>query len=571
MRCSVPTAARYLYSKSSKEALITDYKGGSSLTNSAFSLPSSSSVLFDQFLQSKKLYQCVIENAEVIGQKQLCSRIVSRDSHIWSEFHYSEQDLAWVDSADQSIQTLSDIKSLSPEVDSLVLIGMGGTNLAAKSYACIKRSESSRNLIVLDSTNPDFLAPVFNTATSSSAHYLVSSKSGSTIETIDISRTLYERVPNPTRFTVITDPTSSPIRNWANDNGIEVVSSDPQVPGRFSSLSTLSLLPAKLLGISLQEIYQSYLHHLNLAQTADSEVNRKISNLAAVMTAAAREPTSSLQLTAPISFFPVLQWLEQLVSESLGQSGFGILPTVSITPAHDHGEFTLAANIRTMQLEPVTVYTAELTSISNLVELFLTWQTAVTITGIALGVFPFDQPEVENSKHLLRKKLSSTNSNDSQKSGFPQRRCEGDLEDIVRNFQEMVDELLKQSSQEAYIAILAYVTPTNEHMQALAKLSAKIEHLTQLRTTWSYGPQYLHSTGQFHKGGPQFGRFLILYGNAGQDMEITRRPYTFEQLSLLQAQTDAEFLKRKKGSPLYWIQLSLPILKSIEGLIEAVE
>ena len=532
-------------------------------------------MLFDQFLQSKKLYKCVTDNADVIGQKQLCSRILSRDSQIWSEFHYSasysEQDLAWVDSANQSVQTLSVVKPLSPDVNSLVLIGMGGTNLAAKSYACIKRSESSRSLIVLDSTNPDFLAPVFNAAASSSAHYLVSSKSGSTIETMDISRTLYERNPNSTKFTVITDPSPSPIRSWASDNGIEVVSSDPQVPGRFSSLSALSLLPAKLLGINLEDIYHSYLHHINLAQTADSEVNRKISNLAAVMTAAATDPTSSLQLTAHISFFPVLQWLEQLVSESLGQSGSGILSAVSISPAQDHGEFSLVADIRTMQLEPVTVYTAQLTSISNLVELFLTWQTAVTITGITLGVFPFGQPEVENSKHLLRKKLSSTNSKNSLKSGFPQRKCKGRLEETIQNFPEILNELLKQSSPEAYIAILAYVTPTDEHMQALAELSVKIERLTQLRTTWSYGPQYLHSTGQFHKGGPQFGRFLILFGNAEQDMAIAKRPYTFDHLSLLQAQTDAEFLKRNKGSPLYWIQLNLPILKSIEGLIEAVE
>ncbi|MFC4532780.1 glucose-6-phosphate isomerase [Sphaerisporangium dianthi] len=475
--------------------------------------------------------------------------------------------LGWLNLPVTSRELLPQITALAERVraeglEHVVLAGMGGSSLAPE-VIC---ATFDVPLTVLDTTDPGQVRRALADRLDRTV-VVVSSKSGSTIET-DSHRRIYEQafrdagIDPAGRIVVVTDP-GSPLERAAAEAGYTVVLADPAVGGRYSALSAFGLVPSALAGADVARL----LDQAEEARAAlDGEANPGLA-LGAAIGAAALSGRDKLLLDdslSPINGLP--DWAEQLIAESTGKQGRGVLPVVGIDPTGAADEFVAGID---------TEGDAEVNG--PLGAQFLIWEYATAVAGRLLGVNPFDQPNVAESKESTARILAEAGDGPLP-TGVPSLvdgpvEVYGEIPEHVKDLPGVLTMLLEGIPAQGYLSILSFLdreaafdvpVPEDASFEVITDIwaahdPASLQGLLSIRTdrpvTFGWGPRYLHSTGQYHKGGPQNGVFLQITGAVDNDLEVPGQPYTLGRLELAQALGDLDAL-RKRGRPVVRLHLT---------------
>ena len=459
-------------------------------------------------------------------------RLKLKDSSIWGPEAQAEAAIRmnWIDLPESSRELLPQFDALAAkhrDKSSVILCGMGGSSLGPEVIA----QTFSKKLFVLDSTDPNYVAHALNTDLSKTV-VVVSSKSGSTIETAS-QRALFEGAfkdagLNPIDHMVfVTDP-GSPLDKQVREGGYSVVNADPHVGGRFSVLSPFGLLPAALIGVDVSVLLDNA-SDTKAAFFADSQI---MCDIAYLLTYVADQYVA---YTDQGSGMPGLSdWIEQLVAESTGKNQVGRLPVVA-----DSSQHGLEGNAFTIAFSGA----ADLVVEGDLASQFIVWEWVTALVGAALAIDPFNQPNVTEAKEqtsaLLNewKGLLPTFSGDA---------TEGALEifGAGSNATESLSQLISNIPADGYIAIMAYLDRKDD--AAITELRNILASKSGRPVTFGWGPRFLHSTGQFHKGGQQNGVFLQITGDVKKDIAIPGQIYGFKTLVAAQALGDGKALVSRK-------------------------
>ncbi|UCG25908.1 MAG: bifunctional transaldolase/phosoglucose isomerase [Chloroflexota bacterium] len=513
---------------------------------------------------------------EFCTDRTMC-RIWSHDHTVWqSDEHEIVNRLGWLHIVGAMQEDLDHLSAFSRQVieagfERAVLLGMGGSSLAPELYARtftpwvqLNRPEQPHlELSVLDTTDPDAIRALENDLTLERTLFIVASKSGRTVETISAFKYFYNRLAeigreDPGRqFVAITDP-GTLLVDLAERYGFrEVFLNDPSIGGRYSALSYFGLVPAALIGLDLSLLLDRALGMTVNAHSCNCPL--KGDNLAAQLGVflgdMALDGRDKLTLITSPSVALFGDWVEQLIAESTGKQGRGILPVVNeplATPAvyGDDRFFVhlrLAAddkNDRAIQAladagHPVVIL--HLRDIYDLGGLFFTWEMATAVASHFLSVNPFNQPDVEAAKRLARQLMVESH----QAGRLPPASPSLAFDDMSAG---ALESFLDQVRPGDYVAFQAYV-PSRAGTEAnLQALRVAVRDRYNVATTAGYGPRYLHSTGQFHKGGPANGLFVQLVSRSLSDMAIPavagqpETEGTFGTLKAAQAAADAQVL-----------------------------
>ncbi|SCG64265.1 glucose-6-phosphate isomerase [Micromonospora inositola] len=455
--------------------------------------------------------------------------------------------LGWLDTHLRSRELLPQLAELTAELEDLdhvVLAGMGGSSLAPEVIA----RTLGRPLTVLDSTDPGQVRAALADPLERTV-VVISSKSGSTVETDSHRRVYWQafldagmtEAEAARHFVVVTDP-GSPLAETAAEMGVVTIFADPEVGGRYSALTAFGLVPAALAGAEVTEL-------LDEAEALSGSLGRDRDNpglaLGAALAAAATTGRDKVALVGDGTGIDGLgDWAEQLLAESTGKAGVGILPVVVESP---RAPGTAGPDVLTVSYGgaltagdvPGGGGSPDVAVNGPLGAHFLTWEYAIAIAGVVLGVDPFDQPNVTESKENTARILASAPP--AETPSFVEGAVEvyapaaapGDLAGVLRW-------LLDGLGDDGYLAVLAYLDRQAD--AAVAGLRPLLAEAAGRPVTFGWGPRFLHSTGQYHKGGPQVGSFLQVTGAVTEDLPVPGRPYTFGELQAAQAAGDRQAL-----------------------------
>jgi glucose-6-phosphate isomerase len=416
-----------------------------------------------------------------------------------------------------------------------VLLGMGGSSLAPEVF---RRSwpDQAMRLHVLDSTHPDQVQATIDAIDVEKTIFIVSSKSGGTIETMSHFKRFHELQPDGAHFAAVTDPGTSLAKLGADNGFRRVFENDPDIGGRYSALSYFGLVPAALLGVDLRAV-------LEAAEVALHNCRLKEGNsglwLGIALGELARHGRDKLTFVVdePLSSFGL--WAEQLVAESTGKLGRGILP-IGDEPAVDaksyaqdrvflhiaSGDEENTAHVAALRKAGHPTITVHADGPADLGRIFFYSEFATAVVGWVLEINPFDQPNVQEAKDRTKQVLDSG-------------------EDPPLEPESTPDILFAQARPGDYVCLQAFVDPSPVADVALFELAQRARTETGCVVTTGYGPRYLHSTGQLHKGGPPTGLFLQIVDDTGEELPIPGRPFGFGRLIRAQAAGDYASLKER--------------------------
>jgi glucose-6-phosphate isomerase len=438
----------------------------------------------------------------VASQQELVERIWARDATVWTG---ADEDrwLGWLDEPKRMQERLDDLVAFAKEARSrfstFVLLGMGGSSLAPE---VLKRTFDQKSLHVLDTTHPAMIRHAEEAIDLDRTMFIVSSKSGGTLETLSHFAYFWERTGGAAgeQFVAVTDPGSS-LERLANERGMRVFAGEPTIGGRYSALSPFGIVPAALMGIDIARLLANA---ERMADASRGDANPGL-QLGLQLGEAWREGRDKVAINPNPGAFGL--WAEQLVAESTGKQGKGLVPAPDESP---EGPDRQAAAV-------------EIADPYSLGGEFFRWEFAVAAAGSVLGINPFDQPDVQAAKDKTSEVLGS--------GADPRLEPEGS-----------VDELLDGAAPPGYVAIQAFIDPTREReLQPLAGRARE----TGCVVTRGLGPRYLHSTGQLHKGGPPTGLFIQVVDDTGDEIPIPGQEFGFGRLIRAQAEGDFRSLKER--------------------------
>lgn len=504
----------------------------------------------------------------------VASGITAKNPELWGAAAAEEASrrLGWVTAVSVSRSLVPEIEALRSDLTArgitrVVLAGMGGSSLAPEVIA----QTSGAPLVILDSTAPgQVLAAIDGDSESggpAETVLVVSSKSGSTVET-DAARRAFEAawrdlgIDPADRIIVVTDP-GSPLDLSARAAGYRVFAADPDVGGRYSALTAFGLVPAGLAGIDLTALLDEA--EATLLEVAIDDARNPALVLAAAMCGSDGEHPRRDKLglvTDGTHIVGLPDWIEQLVAESTGKEGTGVLPVV-LLPVSPEVEQT-PADLQIVRIVDDAVhfqvleqYPDEILISGSLGAQFIVWEYATAIAGQMLGINPFDQPDVESAKAATRGLLDARP--DTGAPAFVQDGVEVRVSDpalaAAGSLESLFDALWTQLSPSGYVAIQAFVDRSS--IPQLAGLRELVAADSGRPTTFGWGPRFLHSTGQFHKGGPAEGVFIQILESGEVDLEIPGLPFTFGELIRAQAAGDAQVLA-SLGRPVVTLTLTDP-------------
>jgi transaldolase/glucose-6-phosphate isomerase len=480
------------------------------------------------------------------AEEDVARRLWQHDGTLWAPEGTPEvtNRLGWLTIADKMLEEVDALQAFVAEckADGLtdaVLLGMGGSSLAPEVFRLsFGRDEGGLRLHVLDSTEPLQIAAVEAEIDLAKTLFIVSTKSGGTIETLSLFKHFHGLQGDGSHFVAVTDPGSS-LLELAEQHGFRhAFLADAEIGGRYSALSYFGLVPAALAGIDVRPILEG----AQVAAQACSDFDKPEDNaglwlgLALGELARAGRDKLTFVVDDPIASFGV--WAEQLVAESTGKQGRGILPVADEpllapeaygpdrvflhlrnTDAPDAGHEERVAALAAAGHPTLTV---QASGPDDLGRVFFLSEFATAVVGWVLEINPFDQPNVQQAKDATKKVLDD---------GAPDL-ADGDLAALLGSLESP-----------AYLAIMGYVPYSDETEAAVARLREAVMERHRVATTYGYGPRFLHSTGQFHKGGPAVGRFLQLVHDADADAEIPGEPFSFRTLIAAQADGDLQTLR----------------------------
>jgi transaldolase/glucose-6-phosphate isomerase len=506
----------------------------------------------------------IAARAEQAQSEEVARRVWTKDETLWGgPGPEIGNRLGWLTIAQRMLDQADSLKQFVDEVradgmQAVVLCGMGGSSLAPEVLRLsFERGGGGLDLHVLDSTDPGAIKAVEDQLDLERTLFLISSKSGGTIEPNSMYRYFRSKIDNGRNFVAITDPGSG-LEKLAGDAGFRrVFLNDPDIGGRYSALSYFGLVPAALYGIDVKAL----LDRARIAEENCNQFDSTVSNRGLWIGIAFGELAGNGRdkltyvVDEPIASYGL--WAEQLFAESTGKEGKGILPVAGepVGTPDVYGEDRVFFHLRSAdgpdQLEEIRkaghpVITAQFDSPEDLGQIFFFAEFAAAVAGWVLGINSFDQPNVQEAKDATNKVL------------------EEGLQDWENDTLD-----LSGVAPPHYVAIQGFVQPSPDFDEAIEELRVAIREKTRATTTFGYGPRYLHSTGQFHKGGPATGVFLQLVHDGDDDIEIPEAGYSFRTLKNAQAQGDYNTLKAH-NLPVTRIRLEGDPAKAVRDLIKEI-
>ena len=497
----------------------------------------------------------------------------ARRLDIWSADRTVQQQignrLGWLDATTTVSPQLPRLRACAESirdsgVSDIILLGMGGSSLAPEVLrAVIGVAPGFPRFQVLDSVDPDAVRAAMTRPASSL--FVLASKSGSTIEPNAMAAEAERRVreagvPEPgSHFVAITDEGTALHRRALDQRFREVFINPADIGGRYSALSLFGMVPAALMGIDTDALLSSARAMADACHDDDPRGNPGLA-LGAVMAAAARAGRDKLTLSLPPRLAPFGLWVEQLVAESTGKQGKGIVPISGEAREVAHGDdrvivrLTLggephrADDVPPEGATPVPTVSIDMPDLAALGAEFFRWETATATAGLLLDINPFDEPNVQQAKDATRVLLTTYSAQGRLPASEPDATFDGvqmTLTDAARQATAGPLAFFDLLRQPDYFGLLAYLPPDAEALaRALYELRHDVAARTGCATMLGYGPRYLHSTGQLHKGGPNTGVFLIVTADVALDLPVPDAPYSFGVLELAQAIGDFESLNR---------------------------
>ena len=494
--------------------------------------------------------------------------LVEKDPTLWGDEAEAEAKirLGWVDTFRRGRELLPALAALCEEVADLrhvVLAGMGGSSLAPEVIARTLGVE----LTVLDTTDPRQVRRALADRLDQTI-VVVSSKSGSTVETDSHRRVYWQAFTDAgisdlgRRFVVVTDP-GSPLESTARDMGAHVILADPEVGGRYSALTAFGLVPAALAGVDVAELLDQAEEFSRSLPLPEDNPSLALGAALGAAALAGRDKVSLIDDGTGITGLG--DWAEQLIAESTGKDGTGILPVVveSPTAVGATGEDVLTVTIGGSlppAVMPGSGVSPHVAVNGPLGAQFLAWEAATALAGRLIGINPFDQPNVTESKENTRGILASGRPAETPRlSDGPVDLYADDatwqrLESGagVGGLGEALAGLLDLVGPHGYLAVMAYLDRIGD--ASVAEVRPALARANGRPVTFGWGPRFLHSTGQYHKGGPPVGVYLQITGAVVEDLQVPGRPFTFGILQAAQAAGDRQALAGR-GRPLLRVHL----------------
>ena len=534
----------------------------------------------------------VESHLDALVEERFASRLFAQDADLWGPQARQEacRRLAWVGLHRSSRPLVGEISALREElrergVRRVVLCGMGGSSLAPE-VIC---ATAGVPLVVLDSSDPDMVRAAVAQDLEQTA-VVVSSKSGSTLETDSQRRAFVQAFTDagidPTeRMIIVTDP-GSPLDAQSREDGYRVINADPDVGGRYSALTAFGLVPSGLAGVDVGDLLDEAEEVADLL--ADDDSGNPGLRLGAALAGTDPLRDKLLFTDAGSGIVGLADWAEQLIAESTGKEGTGVLPVVS-APGTDPTEglrqtddctvVVLAPDVDdqddqdpTDQEEPVSPAAtlggaeSQVNVTGSLGAHLLLWEVATAVAGRLLGINPFDQPDVESAKDAAREIMAQgvgTGDEPALVEDAVEVRAPGgwlteDTEDLAGAVRAL---LARVDPNDGYLSVMVYLDRI-EHAD-LAQVQQDLVRRTGRPVTFGWGPRFLHSTGQYHKGGPAQGVYLQVTGTPAEDLPVPGRDYTFGHFIAAQATGDAQVLA-DHGRPV----LRLHLTDQVAGLAQ---
>lgn len=550
-------------------------------------------------------YQNPVDNAlKEIARDGIVARIWNGDHTVWRPAPDEIANrLGWLRVAEELQAQIGDIQAFVDEVRAAgytqaVLLGMGGSSLAPEVFRkTFGVASGYLDLAVLDSTDPGAVLNIDRRFDPAKTLYIVSTKSGGTIETLSFFKYFYNRTVEKVgvenagaHFIAITDPGSTLETLMQQYHVRRIFLNNPDIGGRYSALSHFGLVPAALLGVDLAKLLERARAMMDGCTIPTSE--NPGAWLGVILGELAKAGRDKVTLILPPALASFGDWVEQLIAESTGKDGQGILPVVGETLGtpdvyghdrlfaylHLEGDDSQAAAVQTLEDAGHPLVMLNLHDAYDLGGQFFLWEFAIAVAGYRLGIQPFDQPNVESAKILARKMVAAY----AESGALPPQTvllaedgitAYGDLE--ANNLAAALASFLISVQPGDYISIQAYITPDEAADAQLAVLRNRLRTQTHLATTVGYGPRFLHSTGQLHKGDAGNGLFIQFTSDAVEDVSIpdqagsSASSMTFGILKLAQALGDGEAL-RQNNRRLLRLHLGTDVIAGLERVLKAL-
>ena len=510
------------------------------------------------------LEERVVERLEIWQTDDVACRLWRRDPTLWADEDTPEitNRLGWLDLPESMQEEAGRIEAfadeVAPEFDDVVVLGMGGSSLAPDVFGRVfDAREGYPTLQILDSTHPGAVQALEAELDLASTLFVVASKSGTTTETLSFLRYFWDRLSGETdapgdHFVATTDP-GTPLGELAEDRGFRAVFEAPSdVGGRYSALTPFGLVPAALMGLDLSTLLDRAWSASEASAFCVEAPNNAGLELGAVLGELAETGRDKVTFVTSESLAAVPAWQEQLIAESTGKDDTGLVPVAGEALARPDGYgddrlfvyFELAADEAadtTAAVEALAdaghpVIHIRLDDRYDLTREMYRWEMGVAAAGALLGVHPFNQPNVEAAKRLAREAMQSEDGAATAQTRTISGDDRGALERAVADWLGAADDT-------SYVALQAYLPPTPDTDRTLRALQETIRDETGLATTLGYGPRFLHSTGQLHKGGPPNGLFLQLVDTPEREASVPETDFTFKELIAAQAAGDYQALR----------------------------
>jgi transaldolase/glucose-6-phosphate isomerase len=536
-------------------------------------------MLDPQRLEVGKYQQAVAERLDRLEKEKFQERLWRKDGSLWQKDPKMQErlknSLGWLHVPEKMESNLSSLIAFTQEMREagfrhVVHMGMGGSSLAPLVIEkIIPPGTFGIPLTVLDTTAPAAVHAIETQAPLTDTLFIVASKSGTTAEPLAFADYFYARLQEVKgkaagdNFLALTDP-DSPLAKLAAERCFRgVICNFPDIGGRYSALSFFGLLPAALMNLGVMELLGRSLRMLHACSACVPLKENPGVGLGAALGELARQGRDKVTFLMPPDLVPLGLWLEQLLAESTGKEGTGLLP-VAGEPVGDPAvygddrvfiyfslkeevERELEDRVEALKKAGQPVVTMQLADRHDIAQEFYRWEIATATAGAILGINPFDQPNVQESKENTKRLLQEVR----QQGRLPEEEAglrEGPLSLYglkgAATIQESLARFLGQAGPGDYLALLAYLPENEATTQVLDEVRLGLRDALKVATTLGYGPRYLHSTGQYHKGGPNNGLFLILTSTPEDDPQIPGQPYTFGVFQQAQALGDMESLQQ---------------------------
>jgi transaldolase/glucose-6-phosphate isomerase len=526
--------------------------------------------------------------AQRADHEKLVERIWKKDATLWKsdDAHKAiiSNSLGWltvVEAMQQNMHEISDFaESVRRDFSHVVVLGMGGSSLCSEvTRRVFGKREGYPTLEILDSTVPEAVRALESRIDVARSLFMVASKSGTTTEPMMFHRYFYDRVKKikgdraGENFIAVSDPGTQLVKDADRDRFRKIFFNPPDIGGRYSALSKFGLVPAAIAGIAIGTLLDRAAHAAHISQSPGVKKN-PAAMLGVVMAALATSGRDKLTLITPPPFDTLGLWIEQLVAESTGKEGKGIVPIAGEPrlDAKNYGKDRLFVCVRlrrsdeTTRLRELTaaghpVVDIVLEDALDLGETFFVWEFATAVAGALLGIDAFDQPNVQESKDNTKRLLEEYKSSGKMTFSGTQVKVEDS---------EAISALLAKVKPGDYVALTEYFAETPERDKRIAVIRETIARELRVATTTGYGPRFLHSTGQLHKGGGDNGVFLQLTGGRSDDVPIPGEKFGFGVLVRAQAIGDFQSLATRNRRALS-IDLGADVDRGLERLAETVK